>query len=375
MGLVGLDGKDKQGLNMKKVMTVLAIRPDIPRLYKTIRLLDSDPNIDHILVASGQHYDANLFSNFLKEFDVRQPDYNLGVGAPGKPAHHQIADLMGSLTDLCLKINPDLVVFLGDSNSVVASIGLHRAGFKVAHIEGGMRSSDFHQPEECNRKAIDHVSSIIFAYHPNYVKNLTDEKIPAMKTVMCGNTIVEAVKEYADLAYQGAPQHIGVDIHRQENLDSPDSLSAIIKTLNYYHKTFKLPIKMLGFKRTLDALKLFKLDLGSVEIVDLMGYRDYLRFQQDSAFLVSDSGTASEEAPLLKVPVIVPRWFTERWESVNAGCSFMMPPGTDNWMELAKKSLVWFDSFDPSKNDLSWLGDGKTSETIVHNIKKFLEIK
>ena len=46
------------------------------------------------------------------------------------------------------KINPDIVLFLGDSNSVSCSVSLKKEGYKIGHIEAGMRSYDKRMLEE-----------------------------------------------------------------------------------------------------------------------------------------------------------------------------------------------------------------------------------
>ena len=60
-----------------KVMTILGTRPEIIRLSLVIKLLDRCA--DHILVHTGQNYDARLSGIFFRELGVRQPDVFLEV--------------------------------------------------------------------------------------------------------------------------------------------------------------------------------------------------------------------------------------------------------------------------------------------------------
>jgi len=80
--------------------------------------------------------------------------------------------------------------------------------------------------------------------------------------------------------------------------------------------------------------------------------------------MISDSGTAQEEPILLKTPVIVPRDFTERPQSVWNDCSFMLNVNIDNEFESA---IRWLNS--NPKMETEWLGDGKTSDKIVEILK------
>ncbi len=118
---------------------------------------------------------------------------------------------------------------------------------------------------------------------------------------------------------------------------------------------------MLNFKRTLSYIGDFGLDLGAIHVVDLMSYKQFLQAQYDAAFIISDSGTAQEEPALLNTPVIVPRDFTERPESVENGCSYMLDVNSinDTWQESEK----FLSNFKPN---IEWLGEGKTSELITN---------
>ena len=58
-----------------------------------------------------------------------------------------------------------------------------------------------------------------------------------------------------------------------------------------------------------------------------MSYTNYMSAVYNSQFIISDSGTAQEEPALLGTPVLVPREFTERPESVEHKCSMMIRYG------------------------------------------------
>jgi len=123
-----------------------------------------------------------------------------------------------------------------------------------------------------------------------------------------------------------------------------------------------LPIKMLNFKRTSENIKNFNLSLGGIKLIDLMNFTDYLTSVYNSKFIISDSGTSQEEPALLNTKVIVPREFTERPESVENNCSFMLK--NNNFED----SFKWLES--DSKIQTEWMGDGKTAKKIISIIKK-----
>lgn len=344
-------------------MTITGIRPDFIRMSQVFKKLDL--NFNHILVHTGQHFDSLLSDVFFKDLDIRKPDFNLNIGGPGKLHYHQQADLSVKIIELIKKekLNPDVVLFLGDSNSVLASIPLKKEGFKIGHIEAGMRSYDNRMLEEINRKVCDSVSDYLFVYHENYKSKLAIENI-VNNVFVVGNTIVEPlnlIKNEIDL-YQ-KDSHILLDIHRPENFKHKNRLNNIISYANAFSKHYGLPIKMLNFPATLKYITQFGLDLQGIEVIELMGYIDFVKFQMESKFIFSDSGTAQEEPALLHIPVIVPRDFTERPESVTFGNSMMLDVNVFGDLNEPSKFI---ETYMPVTQ---WLGVGTTSDLIVKILK------
>ena len=354
----------------KVVVTVTGIRPDFIRMSEIFKVLDIAPWCNHILIHTGQHYDELLSGVFFKDLDIRQPDYNLVIGADNKSHYQQQADLGPAIIDLFREenINPDVVLFLGDSNSVLAAVPLRKEGYKIGHIEAGMRSYDERMLEEINRKVCDHVSNFLFVYHENYKEKALKEGIPEDRIFVVGNTIVEPLYNVANLDYIRTQEHILLDIHRPENFKYRDRMETILKYANNCAEIYGIPVKMLTFGRTMSAIEEYDLSLGQIQPTPLMGYKDFIRAQQDSRFIISDSVTAQEEPALLGVPVIVPRDFTERPESVENNCSFMLSLDDDNtW----NHSLEWLSTLAKSSS-ASWLGDGSTSARIVGILQRNL---
>lgn len=352
----------------KTIVTITGIRPDFIRMSEIFKKLDETFN--HVMIHTGQHYDEMLSGVFFDELTIRKPDYNLGIGAPGKPHYEQQADLGPKIIE-CLqehKIAPDIVLFLGDSNSSLASVPLKKEGYKIGHIEAGMRSGDEWMPEEVNRKICDHVSSMLFVYRWEYKQAALAEGISRTRIHVVGNTIVEVLRKYVDYSYKGTKNFILVDIHRHENVVSSDRLRKILRDIDVFSSYFGLPAKMLAFPRTVAFIKDMSLDTGSIEFVPLMSYLSFLRAQQDAAFIVSDSGTAQEEPALLGTPVIVPRTSTERLQSIKAGNSIMYDLTHDGFVNVVK----FLEEYDATKVDGSWLGDGTTSEKIIQILKERL---
>jgi UDP-N-acetylglucosamine 2-epimerase len=356
---------------MKTIITVTGIRPDFIRMSAIFKKLDS--NFNHILIHTGQHYDQMLSDIFFTELQIRKPNYNLTIGGKNKEHFHQTGELSTKLIELIRKenLNPDMIMFLGDSNSVASAVSLKKEGYKIGHIEAGMRSYDKRMLEEINRTVCDHCSDIHFVYHDDYKTQLIKEGLPQNNIHVVGNTIVEVFNEIKpQLNNLNKNKHIVLDVHRPENFKYEERLNNIVKYAEICSKRYNLPVYMLKFSRTFDYINKYKTELNSITPIDLMSYKNYCQLQQESLFIISDSGTAQEEPALMGVPVIVPRDFTERPQSIRYNCSFML---NVNNLNNHTNSFAWLEN--NPQIDTTWLGKGNTSELIIETIKTYLDRK
>lgn len=357
---------------MKTIVSITGIRPDFIRMAYTFRELDKKFN--HILIHTGQHYDKLLSDVFFKELGIREPDYTLNTGKESSSHFDQLAYLTVAIQKLFKdnNIQPDLIIFLGDSNSAGVAFPLKKEGYKICHIEAGMRSHDKRMLEEINRTVCDHCSDILFVYHNDYKQQLMLENI-TKNVFVVGNTIVEPLMEFRNELFKmpKCKNMILMDIHRPENFKYEMRLRNIIKFANTCIDKFGIPIKLLYFKRLSDALNTYRIDLGKIEMTPLLSYRDYIHTIYHSKFIISDSGTGQEEPALINTPVIVPRDFTERPQSYTYNCSIKLNIECDNSDEI----FNWINDIEIGRKiiDSSWIGDGMTSKKIIQHICDFLD--
>jgi len=356
----------------KTIVTITGIRPDFIRMRNVFKKLDE--NFHHVMLHTGQHYDDALSRIFFEELTIRRPDFTLETGSKSTNHFEQLAYLATAVPQLLeqQQIRPDLILFLGDSNSAMISAPLFKGGFRIGHIEGGMRSYDRRMPEEVNRVICDYVSDFIFVYTPLYKERLVKENKNPDQVFVVGNTIREIVREFKP---QGKParDYILADIHRSENLKSAAQYDHILSYLDMVGRTSGLPVKLVKFNR---ALKLvggeeYYRKYPHIELVGPYGFLKYLNLQYNAYGVVSDSGTSQEECPLLGVPVAVPRKATERPESVENGNSIMV--GEERPIAaMTTETLDFFRNYSVSEKQLEWLGDGRTAERIVNILKEVL---
>ncbi len=357
---------------MKTIVTITGIRPDFIRMSKVFEKLDE--NFNHIMIHSGQHYDDELSKVFFEELNIRKPDYTMATGKSSSNHYEQLSYLSKEIIYLLKdeKINPDLILFLGDSHSAAASLPLFKEGYKIGHIEGGMRSYDRRMPEEVNRVVCDYCSDFIFVYTPLYKERLLKENKNPEGIHIVGNTIVEIVNQFMP-AGEKTKDYIVADIHRSENLKTHKQYNHILTYLNKLGKQLSLPIKLVRFRRAEKLITEYNLldDKKNIELVGPYGFIKYLKFQYNAYGVVSDSGTSQEECPLLKVPVVVPRLCTERPESVENGNSLMIGE-TRPIEEMVDDTVKFFANYSIDESKIKWLGDGTTSERIKDILLKEL---
>jgi len=354
----------------KTVVTITGIRPDFIRMAFVFKELDK--HFNHILVHTGQHYDNKLSDVFFKQLEIRTPDHILASGKSSSNHFEQLAYLSVEVPKLFEKhnIQPDLILFLGDSNSAAVSLPLKKAGYKIGHIEAGMRSYDKRMLEEINRTVCDHCSDILFVYHEDYKQQIFMENIKKNVFVV-GNTIVEPLRLFEEKIRKEPKKNnmILMDIHRPENFNFKDRLENAIHFANLCIEKYNLPVKILYFKRLQDKLNEFSLKLGNVEMIELLPYEEYLTIVYNSKFIISDSGTGQEEPALLGTKVVVPRDFTERPQSYEHNCSVKLSvgDGKTNFDDV----FTWLES--DKKIGTEWLGNGNTSKEIIGHIIEFFK--
>ena len=135
---------------MKKVVSLVGARPQFIKEAVIGAEVRRRNAWNHILVHSGQHYDANMSDIFFTELDMKQPDYFLGVGSG---LHgRQTAEVLTKFEELLLNEKPDLVLVYGDTNTTVAgALAASKLKIPVAHIEAGIRQNPKDMPEAINR--------------------------------------------------------------------------------------------------------------------------------------------------------------------------------------------------------------------------------
>lgn len=313
-----------------KVMTVLGTRPEIIRLSRVIEKLDA--LCEHVLVHTGQNFDANLNEIFFEELKVRAPDHFLEVR--GASFGEQIGKIIATTERVLVQEKPDKLLILGDTNSGLAALVAKRMGIAVYHMEAGNRCFDDRVPEEVNRRIIDHSSDILLPYTERSRANLLREGIASQRIFVTGNPIFEVIVHYESaIAQSGVLRRLNLTagkfflatMHRAENVDDETRLRSLVAALDKLEKTYHMPVVCSLHPRTQSKLKKFGIESASENIVwhPPFGFADFVALEKNAFCVLSDSGTVQEECCIFRVANVTIRDVTERPETVECGSGIL----------------------------------------------------
>lgn len=348
-----------------KIAVVLGTRPEIIKMSPIIRALDKLSA--NFILHTGQHYSFNMDRTFFEQLELPAPKYNLNVGSGTHG--EETGKMLMRIEKILVEEKPDVVLVEGDTNTVLAgALAAAKQGIRVGHVEAGLRSYDRSMPEEINRLLTDHISNLLFAPTDGARENLLKEGIGQNRIHVTGNTIVDAVyqnlklAEHRDLGLE-AGGYLLLTLHRQENVDNPQKLSKIMKSLEALFQRFEKPIICPIHPRTKKRLEEFKIKVpAGIKIMEPLDYLSFLKLESGASLILTDSGGVQEEACILKVPCVTLRDNTERQETLKVGANAIAGTEPDVIVKKASEML---------KSRREWenpFGDGHAAERILNII-------
>ena len=212
---------------MRKVLTCVGARPNFIKITQLDKYFSAYPGIEHKLLHTRQHFDYEMTDIFFKELTIKQPDIFLDIKHGSQI--NIISEIMAGFKPIVKDYAPDLVLVPGDVHSSFAcAFVASRCGFRVGHIESGLRSFDRTMPEEMNRILIDDLADLLFVTEESGRQNLLNEQKPADKIHFSGNTMIDSLKVFLKKAEASQVKKVlGIDgeyllltLHRPNNVDS-----------------------------------------------------------------------------------------------------------------------------------------------------------
>jgi UDP-N-acetylglucosamine 2-epimerase (non-hydrolysing) len=322
-----------------KVMTIFGTRPEIIKLSRIFAKLDE--YVNHIMVHTGQSFDYEMNEIFFEQLGVRKPDYFLGVKAD--TLEEQISLVISKTGAVLRKEMPDSILIFGDTNSALSAIMAKRLKIPIFHMEAGNRSFDENVPEETNRRIVDHISDINMVHSEQARMNLLREGIHPSTIFVTGSPFAEIIKHYKKQIDSSnvlkemnleAGKYFVVSLHREENVDTDDTLKELLNSLNAIAETYKMPVLVSTHPRTAKRLSELKMEMNKlIDFHKPFGYFEYVNLQKNAFCVVSDSGSIVEEASLFKFPAVQARVSSERPEAYDEGVTILSGLDADSILQ------------------------------------------
>lgn len=389
-----------------RLMLVAGARPNFMKIASIIDAINrynnsiqnSQLNIQHSLVHTGQHYDDSMSEAFFRDLDLPKPDIYLGVGSASHAV--QTAEIMKRFEPVLLEQQPDVVIVVGDVNSTAAcALVASKIDYSnnslthslinkkvkrplIAHVEAGLRSFDRTMPEEINRLLTDVISDFLFTTEESANENLRREGIPNDRIFFVGNTMIDTLLKHKQMAQKSniltklclptslqqratsneiLPYAV-LTLHRPSNVDHEETFRNILEALKEVAK--HLPIIFPAHPRTLNRIKEFRLEPyfsfvtqnSTLKIknchlncLDPLGYLDFLCLMSNSKLVLTDSGGMQEETTVLGIPCITLRENTERPVTTTSGTNVLAGVQKEEIISAALSQLKKYNSM-PSKS-------------------------
>ena len=377
---------------MKKILVFIGTRPEGIKMAPVIDALDRAPDMEPIVVSTGQH--RELLQHVIDTFGIRV-DHDLEVMAPNQGLAQLTARLMEKIDPLLVAVRPDMALVQGDTTTVmVAALACFYRHIPIGHIEAGLRTGNVNSPfpEEINRRLASPLASLHFPPTTKSRDNLLREGFEASTITVTGNTVIDAL--HMEVERQRRPEvqrtiaanltrllgegwqerpSILVTGHRRENfgegfLEICDALSRLAQQFDDYHFIYPVHLNPNVQGPVYERLG----DLDNVFLLPPQGYREFVALMSHAHLIVTDSGGVQEEAPSLGKPVLVMRDTTERQEGVEAGTVILTGAKADTIVREVSALIADEARYRRMAEASNPYGDGRASERILERIRSFL---
>ena len=381
---------------IKKIITVIGARPQIIKAAAISRAISShySNQLEEFIVHTGQHYDENMSEVFFNELGIPKPAFNLNVGSGSHGA--MTAKMMDGLESLFQTEKPDAVLVYGDTNSTLAAaLAAAKIHIPVIHVEAGLRSFNKSMPEELNRIACDHMSSLLFSPTKAGMDNLKNEGFdltPSKKAHIdrpniyhCGDVMYDNSLFFSELSEEKSTvlaennltknQYVLCTIHRDTNTDDADNLHAIFSALLQIQQESNLDILLPLHPRTKKKMEeLLSPELqaqisesNGFKIIPPAGFLDIIALEKNARIIATDSGGLQKEAFFFKKPCVILREQTEWIEIVENGNARLAGSNQELIVRSSREMLEKTDFTYPNL-----FGDGAAASFICQKIMEEL---
>jgi UDP-N-acetylglucosamine 2-epimerase (non-hydrolysing) len=184
-------------------------------------------------------------------------------------------------------------------------------------------------PEEINRLVTDALADLLMTPSEDANENLRREGTKESRIEFVGNIMIDSLLENLSKARKSTVlrrhhlergRFVYVTLHRPSNVDTRESLSAILGELDRISR--ELPVFFPMHPRTRSMLNKFGITVRShkaFHIREPVGYHDSLCLTEHARLVLTDSGGLQEESTYFRTPCLTLRPHTERPVTITTG--------------------------------------------------------
>ena len=362
-----------------KIVTVIGARPQFIKAAVVSKAIAAhnevyeNVRIEEFILHTGQHYDENMNDVFLKELNIKKPEWQLRCGGLASSTK-MLTGMLSGIEKALIECQPDYVLVYGDTTSTLAgALAASQMHIPVLHVEAGLRSFNKQMPEEINRILTDNIASMLFCPTYNAIENLAKERITE-GIFHSGDVMYDAALSFGKIAEDKSEilSTLGLEskkfrlatVHRAENTNDPKRLTQILLALIEI-ATPDCPVIFPLHPRTKVYINNYKLNAtiatnSSLRLIDPVDYLDMVMLEKNAETIFTDSGGVQKEAYFHRTPCITLREETEWIETVNAGWNQIAGYKTEKIIDcLGRKT---------EKYEIIEYGDGHAAKKIVNAI-------
>ena len=363
---------------MKKVLVVVGTRPNLIKITKFKECFEKYDNPELKILHTGQHYDYKMSEIFFEQLGIPKPDCIFKLEA--ETAIGKIAEMMVKFEEYVTALKPDLVLVPGDVNSSMAcGVAASRLGYKVGHIEAGLRSFDRSMPEEINRLVIDELADLFFVTEPSGIKNLKEEQKDKGNVHYVGNTMIDSLVQFEPVFKNSEilnelkiipKEYFVFTFHRPGNVDDIEKLTELVSVIKEIAQKGKVVFPI--HPRTKNNLEknglLADVTNENIILTEPVGYIDFMKLIGNSKGVITDSGGIQEETTFMQIPCLTIRPNTERPVTNEIGSNTLL--------DLDKSSILKhveeINNGTYKKGEIPEKWDGNATDRIAEVINTFL---
>lgn len=334
-----------------------------------IRALRGNDRFRCVVVATAQH--RGLLDQMLERFRI-EVDHDLDLMTEGQSPSELIARMLPALDAVLAQERCDAVLAQGDTTTVfVSALAAFHRKLPFGHVEAGLRTYDLEHPfpEEGYRQMVSRIARWHFAPTLGAAKALLEEKVPAERVHITGNTCIDALMQtVAELPKDSgsAERLVLLTAHRRENFGA--RLASVFEAVRALADRYEDVRFIYPVHPNPNVRSAAKMQLGGhprIQLVEPLDYFAFVDLMRRATLILTDSGGIQEEAPALGKPVLVLRDTTERPEALACGSSRLVGTEASNILQEVSILLDMPDRLEGMSQVRFPYGDGTAALEIV----------